>query len=106
MRKIREVLRLCWGLGLSVRQAGRSVGISCSTVSDLVYRAKAAGLKWPLPESQDDQALEALLYPTPAPSSVRRPPLDMEWVHRELVGNKSVTLQLLAGTPNGAPRKL
>ena len=92
MRKIQRSTTVVLGTRLSVRQAGRSVGISCSTVSDLLYKAKAAGLKWPLSESQYDQALEALLYPTPAPSSVRRPPLDMECVHRELVGNKSVTL--------------
>jgi len=74
MRKIKEALRLCWELGLSVRQTARSVGVAGSTVSDLLYRAKAAGLEWPLPESLDNQALEALLYPTPAPSSVQRPP--------------------------------
>jgi len=51
MRKIKEALRLCWELGLSVRQTARSVGVAGSTVSDLLYRAKAAGLEWPLPES-------------------------------------------------------
>jgi len=95
MRKIKEALRLCWDLRLPARQAARSIGVAASTLSDLLYRAKAAGLTWQLVESLDNQALEALLYPPPAPSSVQRPAPDMEWVHRELTRKKSVTLQLL-----------
>ena len=95
MRKIKEILRLCWGLGMSVRQVARSTGVAASTVSDLLYRAKASNLGWPLPEALDNQALEALLYPPPAPSSARRPPLDLAWVHQELSRHKGVTLQLL-----------
>ena len=95
MRKIKEALRLCWDLGLPARQAARSIGIAASTLSDLLYRAKVAGLTWPLVESLDNQALEALLYPPPAPSSVQRTAPDMEWVHRELTRKRSVTLQLL-----------
>jgi transposase len=95
MRKSKEALRLCWDLRLPVRQTARSIGVAASTISDLLYRAKVAGLTWPLVESLDNQALEALLYPAPAPSSVQRPAPDMEWVNRELTRKKSVTLQLL-----------
>ncbi|MDP2871560.1 MAG: hypothetical protein Q8P31_03390 [Bacillota bacterium] len=48
MRKIKEALRLCWDLRLPARQAARSIGVAASTLSDLLYRAKAAGLTWPL----------------------------------------------------------
>ena len=56
MRKIRELLRLRWGRGLSQRDVAKGVGVSSSTVADCVVRAKEAGLGWPLPED-----LEALL---------------------------------------------
>jgi len=95
MRKIKEALRLCWELRLPGRQAARSTGMAASTLSDLLGRAKVAGLSWPLVESLDNQALEALLYPAPAPSSVQRPAPDLAWVHHELTRKKSVTLQLL-----------
>ena len=58
MRKIREILRLRWGLGLTQRQVATSVRTSASTVFDTCARAKAAGLSWPLPEELDDEALE------------------------------------------------
>ncbi|MDI7268866.1 MAG: hypothetical protein QME96_12815 [Myxococcota bacterium] len=62
MRKIKEVLRLHWGLGLSMRQSARSLSVASSSVSDLVQRAKAAGLGWPLPEAMDEAELERALY--------------------------------------------
>ena len=49
MRKIREVLRLTFGEGLSRRQVGASLGVPLTTVSDYVGRAVLAGLGWPLP---------------------------------------------------------
>lgn len=71
MRKVKEVLRLKWACGLSNRAAGRSCGISASTVSDCVNRAKAAGLSWPLPEDLADADLWARLFPTaPRPEGV------------------------------------
>ena len=48
MRKIRDVLRLKFGEGLSLRQVSASLGIPFTTVSEHVKRAKAAGLGWPL----------------------------------------------------------
>jgi len=41
MRKVREVLRLKHGLGLSERQIAASVGVSRSTVADYLRRAVA-----------------------------------------------------------------
>ena len=40
MRKTREILRLKWEKGLSVRQIASSVNISRSTVQDHLARAK------------------------------------------------------------------
>ena len=65
MRKIKDVLRLCWGQGLSKRQTARSCGISRPAVDEYLRRAEAAGLGWPLPAEMDDGALERLLFPPP-----------------------------------------
>ena len=48
MRKITDVLRLCWGQGLSKRKAARSCGVSRPAVDEYLRRAEAAGLCWPL----------------------------------------------------------
>ena len=95
MRKIKEVLRLCWGQSLSKRQTARSCGLSRPTVTAYLRRAEAAGLSWPLAAELDDGALERLLFPlSPAlPDSARGVP-DWSAVHRELKC-PGVTLQLL-----------
>jgi transposase len=94
MRKIKEILRLHHELGLARREIGRSVSVSPNTVADVIRRAEAAGLCWPLPEDLNEAALDACLYPPPAPSRVPRPEPDPEQMHRELT-RKGVTLQLL-----------
>ncbi len=94
MRKIRDILRLTHGEHLSRRQVSASTGIPVATLSEHLGRAKAAGLSWPLPDDMDDAALEAMLFPPVAPSSVRRPLPDWGHVHTELK-RKGVTLQLL-----------
>jgi len=48
MRKIREVLRLRFELGLGQRAIARACSISQSTVHDYLNRAAAAGVVWPL----------------------------------------------------------
>ena len=53
MRKIKEVLRLKFELGLGHRQIARSCGINHGTVGDYIRRAEAAGLEWPLPGALD-----------------------------------------------------
>ena len=95
MRKIKDVLRLCWGQGLSKRQAAMSCGMSRPAVDGYLRRAEAAGLRWPLPAELDDGALERLLFPLspPAPDTARGAP-DWSEVHRELT-RPGVTLLLL-----------
>jgi transposase len=62
MRKIKEILRLRLECGLSEREVGRAVNLPSSTVHDCLARAKAAGLKWPLPEGVGDAELNQRLY--------------------------------------------
>jgi hypothetical protein len=64
MRAIREVLRLTFGEGLSLRLVGASLQIPPTTVAEDVRRAKAANLTWPLPEGMSDNDLETLLLST------------------------------------------
>jgi len=94
MRKIREVLRLTFEMGLSRRQVGVALGLARSTVEDHVKRAGAAGLSWPLPDGLDDAALERALFPAPAPSGTKRPPVNWNYVRAELA-KKGVTKWLL-----------
>ena len=95
MRKIRDVLRLKYGLGRSHREIAAILRISHSTVGSYVRRAREAGVSWPLPDELDDARLEAALYPPTPPSRVRRPEPDWGRVHRELSRHKGMTLQLL-----------
>ena len=77
MRRVREILRLKWELGLSVRQIAHSSGLSHPTVLRYIERARAWGLSWPLPAELDDAELERRLFPPPPPSEARAQP---DWV--------------------------
>jgi transposase len=97
MRKIKDVLRLRFGMNLGQDQIARSCSISQATVHRYLERAESAGLTWPLPEDHDDRRLNELLFPTRPdyPASVPRPGLDFTEVHRQMQANRFVTLQLL-----------
>jgi transposase len=105
MRKTREILRLAFETRLSQRAVARAVGISNSTVSDVLARLKASGLTWPLPADLADGELEKRLY---REQGERAPdPREPDWaaVHAEM-RRKHVTLQLLwreyrSGHPDG-----
>jgi transposase len=104
MRKVRELLRLKFDLGLSDRKIAASLGVARSTVSEGLRRAAAAGIAWPLPAEFDDAALEARLYP-PKPVISEIPLPDLSQVERELA-RPGVTRRLLwqeykAGHPEG-----
>jgi transposase len=97
MRKVKEVLRLRFALGLQQNQIARSCSIGQATVHRYLQKATAAGLTWPLPEDLDDRRLEELLFSAAAgrPSrSVRSAP-DFAEVRRQLQVHKHLTLQLL-----------
>ena len=93
MRKIREVLRLKFEVGLSARQIAVSVQVGRVTVGDYLNRFAASGLAWPC--SLSDSELEQQLFPpAPAVPSEQRPLPDWSWVHAEL-RRPGVTLALL-----------
>ena len=95
MRKIREVLRLRYEVGLGIHQIAASCSVGHTAVAGYLERAEAAGLRWPLPEGMDDGRLERLLFPPPPliPSNERFVPAWAD-VHTEL-RRKGVTLALL-----------
>lgn len=94
MRKLKEILRLKYGLGLSHRQIARSLVTSPSVVSRYTNRAAQLGIKqWPLPVEWDDAALKHAFLQTQVKMKKHSLP-DWGAVHKEL-RNKCVTLQLL-----------
>ena len=95
MRKIRDVLRLKYDLGLSHRQISASTGISRSTVSEYVERAKLAGLTWETTKELSDAEVEVRLFRQVGRNEPQsRAPIDFGWVHLEL-RRPGVTLQRL-----------
>jgi len=97
MRKVREVLRLRFGLGLFQSQIARSCSIGQATVHRYLQKAAAAGLSWPLPEELDDSRLEALLFPAAVsrPHPATRPLPDFAGIRQQLQTHKHLTLQLI-----------
>jgi len=93
MRQIRQILRLKFEAGLSLRLTARSLSMPLTSVAECIQRAKAAGISWPIPEDLDDEALKRRLYNTTSGSITRSHP-DFAYVKRELA-KKGVTLQLL-----------
>jgi transposase len=97
MRKVKEVLRLRFALGLQQNQIARSCSIGQATVHRYLEKAAAAGLSWPLPEDLDDRRLEELLFPASIgrPSQATRRLPDFAEIRRQLQAHKHLTLQLL-----------
>jgi len=94
MRKTKEILRLRWAQGLSVRETARSVGVSTGVVDKTTCRARAAKLTWEAIETTPEPELEAKLYGLGSqPGAVRAEP-DPIYIHREL-SRPGVTLDLL-----------
>lgn len=94
MRKARDLLRLCLGNGMSGRQAARSIGISVSTASVYLERARRAGLEWQVVAGMDDAALEKALVGTGPARGHLRPLPDLNYLKRELA-KPDVTLMLV-----------
>ncbi len=100
MRKVKEVWRLRFELGLGQRQIARSCGMGLSTVHDYLERAAVAGIGWALPEGPSEEELERKLFGNQmvAVRMVRpRPQPDwkaVSWPH-ELQGQIAMLLQLL-----------
>ena len=95
MRKIRDILKLHYEQKQTNRNISRSLGLSPSTVSSYLSRAKIAQIPWPLPDDWNEDSLhEALFRPASATEESQRPLPDMVKIHQELK-RKGVTLLLL-----------
>jgi transposase len=94
MRKIRDILRLKWVLERSHREIARATGVGLGTVSEVVWRARTAGIdSWAAVEALDDQSLEDGLYPSLVTTARRTLP-DPVYLAKEL-RRTGVTLRLL-----------
>lgn len=91
MLKAREILRLKYDLGLSLRDIGLACKCGKSTVADVLNRAEKASISWPIDLS--DKKLLSLLYP-PQQTKKQFVQPDMANIFYELK-KKGVTLMLL-----------
>jgi transposase len=95
MRKIKEVLRLSYQLGLSDRQVAQSANVSRSTVKEYRVRADRAGMTWPVAENlTEEQLTERLFPPKPLDASAHRALPDFDYIYRELKAHKKFNLTL------------
>lgn len=98
VRKIKEILRLYYELGLTKTKIAQSVNQSRPAIKRVIDKAAKAGLAWPIPDELDDQNLEALLYPQTceAEKTSRQgsPIPDWNYIQREMK-RPHVTRQLL-----------
>ena len=96
MRKIKEVLRLHYEKGFTLREIAQSLDIARGSVANYLERAQRAGLSWPLPPEIDDATLEHRFFrpDEKSPSEEKRRMPSLEYLHHELK-KKGVTLQLL-----------
>ncbi|MFI3222065.1 MAG: IS21 family transposase, partial [Methylococcaceae bacterium] len=63
MRKLREILRLIYSAGLSIRKISAGTKISDVSIQNILKLATQLKITWPLPEDWDDQALALKFYP-------------------------------------------
>ena len=94
MRKIKEVLRLSYQLGLSARQVARSANISRSTVKEYLVRAERAGIAWPVAESLTEEQLGERLFPSKPVDAAARALPDFDYIYQELKAHKKFNLTL------------
>jgi transposase len=95
MRKIRDILRLRFEAGLSIRQIKASTKVSVGAIQGLLVKANEVGISWPLTDDLDDHRLARLFYPgADTRVSKRHQVPDWSGVHQELK-RKGVTKQLL-----------
>jgi DNA-binding GntR family transcriptional regulator len=57
MRRVREILRLRLGAGLSLHETARRTGVARSTLREMMGRFERSGLAWPLPLDLADAEL-------------------------------------------------
>ncbi len=110
MRKIKEVLRLRFELGLGQRQIARSCGMGLGTVHEYLERAVAAGIGWPLPDGLREEELEAKLFgnqPVQAGAVQQRSQPDWKTIHRATAAASPSDFAVgLGRIPAGASRRV
>jgi len=96
MRKIKEVLRLKFELGLGQREIARACSISQGAVHNYLKKAAGAGIEWPLAEGWDEKGIEEAVFGKPrsiAESSKGSFP-DFPALHHQLQQHPHLTVQL------------
>ena len=81
MLKTRQVLRLRYELGLSLREIGQACSCGKTTVSEILMRAKRAEIVWPI-DFSDKQLMSRLYPPAETKTSAHKP--DMEYIFQEM----------------------
>jgi len=94
MSQSREILRLRWEQGRSLRETARALSVSPGTVAEQEARARRAGLGPTELSALTDEELEGRLYAAPKAVAASRPRPDPEWMHAEL-RRPGVTVELL-----------
>ena len=79
---------------MSKRQVAISLAVSATAARDCIFRARCAGLAWPLPQGLTDETLGIGSIRRERSLAKDRPRPDWAMVHREL-RRPGVTLQLL-----------
>jgi len=97
MRKIKEVLRLRFELGLGQREIARACSISQGAVHSYLKKAAAAGVCWPLPEGWDEPRVEQALFRDQRPIERYRERAlpDFATLHQQLQQHRHLTRQLV-----------
>jgi len=94
LRKIKEILRMKWVLGLSDRQVAASLKIAHSTVGEYLKRAERAGLDWEQVQALEETELKTRMFPAKPSGTKKRPEPDWQQMAKELK-QKGVTRMLL-----------
>ena len=96
MRKIKEVLRLSFELGLGQREIARACSISQGAVHNYLKRATEAGMQWPLPEGWDEKQIEKAVFGKQRSIEESSPHAfpDFPALHHQLQQHPHLTLQL------------
>ena len=96
MRKIKEVLRLRFELGLGQREIARACSISQGAVHNYLKKAAGAGMQWPLPEGWDEKQIEEAVFgkQRSIEESSQRAFPDFPALHNQLQQHPHLTLQL------------
>jgi transposase len=96
MRKIKEILRLRFELGLGQREIARACSISQGAVHNYLKKAAGAGMQWPLAEGWDEKQIEEAVFgkQRSIEESCQRSFPDFPALHHQLQQHAHLTLQL------------